>query len=875
MAISAVAGRLELLERDHVLEVLRGAAREAESGRGQLVLLAGDAGVGKTALVRALVDSADMPSRVLWGACDPLFPPTPLGPFNDLAVSSGDALRAVISRACSPHEVFVALREDLAGAPAVVVIEDAHWADQATFDVLRVLGRRIASLPILALLTYREDTSSDGDALRVALGDLAGADAIARMALEPLSRAAVVTLAEAGGLDPEELYRRTAGNPFYVTEVLQAGDTSVPPTVRDAVLARVAHLGPASRSVFEVVASAPPAAEPWLLEAVCEDSGEAIAAGLAAAMLVTTDGSIAFRHEIAREAVENCITPLRRRELHRAILATLAAAPEHDPARLAHHAELAGDDAATLRYAQAAAERAAAVGAYREAAAQYGRALRCVSQLSTSSRATLHELRAEASYAADDQVASIADLEEAIALRRLDGDVVGEADAMRRLMPRLSCRGLMDDARAAAMGAVELLEGTPDCAEKAGALAALAHLQLYEDDLDAAVDVGRRAAAIAAACDDAVIEVDAAITSGFAELLRDGPGHSQTLEAALGTARVRAMTGLVPRALNALGYAAVDARDHAMAERWIAEGLAYTEGQDLDLWRLSILGLRDWLELNQGRWDNATDTAELLIADPRDSPGPRIDALLVLSLVRARRGDPGAQSALAEAVAIVGADDTLTARLAAVEAEIEWLAGRASRIGSVTEAAYTVTARKSSLWPHAELALWRHRACLGVVPARPLPDPIALELQGRHREAAVAWEQLDSPYEAAVALSLADDAALVAEAHARLLGMGARPAAAAAARRLRERGVRGIPRGPRRSTLENPANLTKRELDVLALVSEGLGNAEIAERLFLSRRTVDAHVSAILRKLGVSTRARAVAVAAATGIPAPADPNQF
>ncbi len=165
--------------------------------------------------------------------------------------------------------------------------------------------------------------------------------------------------------------------------------------------------------------------------------------------------------------------------------------------------------------------------------------------------------------------------------------------------------------------------------------------------------------------------------------------------------------------------------------------------------------------------------------------------------------------------------------------------------------------------------MWRHRAGIDVVAARPLPDPIALELQGRHREAAAAWDALGSPYEAAVALSLADDSALVAEAHGRLLRMGARPAAAAAARRLRERGVRGIPRGPHRSTLENPANLTKRELDVLALVSDGLSNAEIAERLFLSRRTVDAHVSAILRKLGVSTRARAVAAAAATGIASP------
>ena len=583
-------------------------------------------------------------------------------------------------------------------------------------------------------------------------------------------------------------------------------------------------------------------------------------------MLVATGGAVGFRHEIAREAVERCIAPLRRRELHRAILASLAAAPEHDPARLAHHAEMAGDDAATLGYAQAAAERAGAVGAHREAAAQYGRALRCESRLSTAGRAALYELRAEAYYAADDQLHSIADLQEAIALRRLEGDVVREADAMRRLMPRLSCRGLMDEARAAAEGAVELLEAVPECPETAGALAALAHLHLYEDELDAAVDTSRRAVAIAARFDDVTTGLDAAITAGVSEVLRDGPAHTETLETALATARAHGLTIEASRALNNLGASAVEVHAHSAAARWIEEGLAYTDGHDLDLWRLSILGSRVWLELQQGRWDEATDTAELLITDPRDSPSPRIDAYLVLSLVRARRGDPGAQGALAEAAGIASGDYMHTVRLATVEAEIEWLAGRAARIGSITDDLVALTARKSSLWPYAEVALWRHRAGIGVVPARPLPDPIACELEGRHREAAAAWEELGSPYEAAVALSLAGDSAFVAEAHGRLIGMGARPAAAAAARRLRERGVRGIPRGPRRSTMENPANLTKRELDVLALLSDGLSNAEIAERLFLSRRTVDAHVSAILRKLGVSTRARAVAAVSANGV---------
>ena len=270
-------------------------------------------------------------------------------------------------------------------------------------------------------------------------------------------------------------------------------------------------------------------------------------------------------------------------------------------------------------------------------------------------RAALLELRAEASYAADDQLKSIADLNEAIALHRLDGDVGKEADAMCRLVPTLACRGLVDEARAAAEGAVELLAATPERHENARALAALAHLHLYDDHFDAAIEVGWRAASVAAAFDDAEVGTEATITAAFAQLRRDGPEHEQALEAALAMARAHDLTTTVPRALNNLAFAAVEHRDHALAERWIEEGIAYTDGHDLDLWRLSILSIRLWLELNQGRWDDAVDTAELLIGDLRDSPGPRIDAFLVLALVRARRGDPGAPDALAEAVTMTGA----------------------------------------------------------------------------------------------------------------------------------------------------------------------------------------------------------------------------
>jgi DNA-binding CsgD family transcriptional regulator len=176
-------------------------------------------------------------------------------------------------------------------------------------------------------------------------------------------------------------------------------------------------------------------------------------------------------------------------------------------------------------------------------------------------------------------------------------------------------------------------------------------------------------------------------------------------------------------------------------------------------------------------------------------------------------------------------------------------------------------------WAIGELAVWRRRGGLdldgGELGATAQPyalDPYTLELAGDREAAAGAWATLGCPYEAALALAEADEQEPLRLALEALQGLDARPAAAIVARRLRKRGVRGLPRGPRRPTRENPAGLTPRELEVLVLVAEGLRNAQIAERLVLSEKTVHHHVSAILRKLGVNARGQAAAEALRLGL---------
>jgi len=367
-----------LLERAEQLDELAGHLQDVvQRGVGRIVLVSGEAGIGKTALLRSFSDGAER-ARILWGDCDPLFTPRPLGPLLDVAGATGGELEALVRDGALPHDVALALMRELGSArPTVLVLEDVHWADGATLDVLRVITRRLAGTRVLVLASYRDTEIGPRHPLRLVLGQL-GDLARNRIGLRPLSPVAVAELAAGHDADPDALYSATGGNPFFVTEALAAGEERIPPTVRDAVLARAARLSPEARSLLEIVAVVPPQAELWLLEALAGPTLTAVDECLGAGMLTRTNGAVVFRHELARLAVEESVAPDRELALHRAALQALQAPPDGsvDLARLAHHAESAGDAAAVVRIAPAAAERAAALGAHREAAAQFERALR-------------------------------------------------------------------------------------------------------------------------------------------------------------------------------------------------------------------------------------------------------------------------------------------------------------------------------------------------------------------------------------------------------------------------------------------------------------------------------------------------------------------
>lgn len=859
-----------LLERAAELGMLAHQLDEvAASQAGRLCLIGGEAGVGKTALIRAFC--AGRPgAAVLWGACDPLFTARPLAPFADIADAAGVELHRLVSGHVRPYEVAAALMQVLRdGAPAIAVLEDLHWADEATLDVLQLLSGRIGSAPGLVIATYRDDQLGREHPLRRLLGEMPRHESVARMTLQPLSLAAVAMLAEPRHLDADELYGKTAGNPFFVTEVLAAGDDSIPSTVRDAVLARASRLSMPGRSLLDAVAVAPQGAELWLLEAIAPASFGSLGECLDAGMLTRNNGAVGFRHQLARLAIEESIPPDQALQLHRQMLNALESSARGpvDPARLAHHAAEANEPVALLRYGRAAGRRASAVGAHREAAAQFERALTAATAAPAAERAELLQEFADESLHVAKVDRSIDAEEEAVGLFHDAGDAVREAGGLRRLSRFYACGVRGAESRAPLERAIAILQVMPASKDLAIALAMLAAHDIDNGKAESGLENAHQATVVAEQANDDEALVYTLNTLGTLEMWLGRRAGRDELIRSLEMADELGMEEHVGRAFLNLADAAVQTRFYDDLLEFIGRGTEYCSQHGLELWRMWLLTSEARAHLDRGDLSRAAEVAEMVLHGERGQL-PRISALPVLGLVRARRGDPHVWPLLDEARIMADRDGQLgyEAPIAVARAEAAWLEGRPDAVRDETEAAFKRATADGSWWYLGEVSCWRRRAGVEDDVHPELPDRYTAELRGDFVAAAAAWTALGCEYEAAMALAASDEIDLLKRSLIKLQRLGTRAAAAVVARKLRGRGATGISRGPRATTQRNPALLTERELEVLELISAGMRNAEIARRLFVAPKTVDHHVSAILRKLGVETRAQAARVASRRGL---------
>jgi DNA-binding CsgD family transcriptional regulator/tetratricopeptide (TPR) repeat protein len=858
-----------LVEREDVLAALLPLLDEAAAGRGRLVFLGGEAGIGKTSLATAVVEAAAGTLTVRRGGCDNIATAAALGPVAEAVPELSDLIDS--DAGVNRLRLFRRVRAVLSSSPTLVLLEDVHWADEATLELLRFLGRRLDDIPLLILVTFRADEVGSDHPLAVVRGDLATSAAVSQVRLGPLSVAGVRRLVETAGsaLDPDEVHRNTGGNPFYVTELLATGEQRLPASVRDAVLARAARLSAPARQVLAAAAVLGPRAELDLLLAVSGQPAAAVDECVELGMLVGDRWGWSFRHELARLAVDETLSPGARRALHATALAALRETGGADDRRLAHHGAGASDAAAVLEHGPRAAARAARLGAHREAAEQYRLVLRFADRTGTDC-ARLQDALSYECYLTDQLEEAFDARAAALALWNEAGDqrAVGTTERwLSRLSWFLARNEDGDRYGAAAVATLEPLGPSP---ELAMAYSNWAQLRMLAGDVAPALEWGERALALARQVDDRETEIHALNNVGTALAYDLDPTEGRhQLARSLDLALAADAHEHVARAYTNLAAVGVANRRFAEAEVDLRAGLAYCTERDLDSWRLYMTAWQARLFADQGRTADAQQCVDDMLRQPRLSAVSRMQALTVAGVLAARRGQdpgPGLDEALERAEATGESQRVVPVALG--RAEVAWLAGRTDDIGTEIDRAWALAVAHPRRWELAELSWWLDLAGQPRPSPLPLPPPFALFRDGDFPGAAAAWEDLGSPLWAARSLSAAPALDLARRGFELVDAMGTPALRDALAR---DRNARGwpVPRGPRPSSRANVHGLTTREVEVLALIAQGLTNAEIAQRLFLSEKTVSHHVSAVLRKVDEPTRARAVASALRQGIVQP------
>jgi DNA-binding CsgD family transcriptional regulator/tetratricopeptide (TPR) repeat protein len=850
----------DLLERSGELDALARLVDHIDASGGKVVLIRGEAGIGKSALVEAFARSRGARAHLHRGACDDLFSPQPLGPFRDMARAE-PTLREPLAEGNRPRLLQLVLdllsRRDRS---TVMIIEDTQWADGATLDAIRYVGRRISSLNGVLLLTYRDGDVDYEHPLRGVIGDIP-AQSTVRIQLGGLALAAVAELLRDTDLDPAAVLASTRGNPFLVREIASAAEEGVPASLHDSVMARVRKLSVGSQGMLK------------LLSVIPEPIGRADAVDIAGVedrlldeaerrgLLETGSGTVSFRHELSRQTVEATLTTGERLASHRAVLEAL---PEEPYASLLIHCAVeAGDVGRLLDLAPRSARYAAATGSHIQAVREYRQVGPHLDRLGADELGPLLDDWAREEYLVDR-------IPEAIRLNRLArdhyrrrGDRGAESRALTWAAQWHELAGQHRLAETLAREALEVLGPGPDGADLARALEANAYLHAMAGDVPEALDLVERTLQAGGPDIDAVVLIRSLNHRGVAGNIGAYPGGRADLDEAHARAERIGHWYEAARALGNQAWLAAESHDLEVAADYARRALASAGRHELPFieahYRAEYARV---LEL-RGDWTEATDVArELLEA----AAVTRMVALPIIGQIEARRGRPMAWSMLAQAWELASTADEFQrlAPVAIAMAEHAWISGQARVTSAQLEPILGAGLERGFRWSAGKIAFWLWKAGALAVAPPGIASPFEALIAGDAHAAATAFGAQGAPYWRALALVHGARGDQL-EALDVLETLGADAVAARHRRVLREQGI-PVPRGKARETRRHRAGLTARQAEVLVLLVEGLANADIADRLFISPRTAEHHVSAVLDKLDVTTREEAVARARVEGL---------
>jgi len=846
---------MELIERAGFLAALHTKFETIKIAEGHCLLLSGEAGIGKTSLVRAFCNEIKNDCKILQGTCDALFTPRPLAPLYDIAWQMQSDVMDRIKDKRDRTALFTSLLQELNAQkePVILIFEDIHWADEATLDFIKFLARRINQVHCLFILTYRDNEITSGHPLRNVFGQLSR-DTFTRLQLTALSKEAVESMAAEKGYSGESVYSITGGNPFYVTEILASYSAGVPDNVKDSILSVYNRQDEKTKEVWKLLSALPTGFETKYLLQIYPACVEAIELCLESGILLHDQGRISFKHELYRRTIESSLSPLLRVALNKKILDLFLKDFEQNQEieRIIHHAKNANEYELVVHYALIAAKTAACIGAHNEAAKLFFSAIEYYQGKDKKMLHELYEGYAYECYLINKHKDAIIYMNRSLKLWEGEDDKERASDCMRSLSRLGWVDGNRKQAETFANQAIELLEDQPDSKPKAMAYSNMSQLTMIYNQYPESVYWGEKAILIAKKLEDEEILTHALNNVGTVKM-RMAPSKQQglgLLQQSLEIALRNSYHEHAARAYANLGCNGILLKDYPFAKTILETGLRYCEEKDMDSWANYMFGHMARLKLEAGCWTEAYNIAENLINNTNQGTIFKVGAMAIVATIKMRRGDADVLPLLMDAKAKAFGTMELQRIIPVLAAllEYEWITGKALADDIAID--YTITALEQAGDADLdnEFAYW------------------LLKTRGKYRpfhkshndyNLAARWEQLGCPYEQALALFEGDEADK-RKAICMIQELGATAVYEKLKMEMRASGIKSIPRGIRETTRANVARLTEREVDVLKLLKEGMQNKEIADRLFISAKTVDNHITSILFKLDVNSRVKAV-----------------
>ena len=855
---------MELIERAGFLTSLQSQFENVIKGEGHCILLSGEAGIGKTSLVKTFCNDLRKDYKIYQGTCDALFTPRPLAPLYDILSQMGKGFSEFSIDIADRTAFFTRFFHELQiqKEASLIVFEDIHWADEATLDFIKFLARRITQLRCLFILTYRDDEIHSRHPLRNVLGQL-NPDSFTRIQLLPLSRQAVDKMAEEKGFNGEDVYRISGGNPFYVNEILASYSKSVPDNIKDSILSVFNRMEDRAKYIWEILSVLPAGIRIDYIEKIEPSYTTVVEQCLDSKILIMENGHLFFKHELYRRTVELSLSPLLRVALNKKILDLLRENFEQNQEieQIIHHAKNANEYDLVVYYAPIAAKQAACVGAHTEASRLYLTAIEYYQGDDQNTLIQFYESYAYECYLINQIREAIIYTGKSLNLWKKKNNEEKIGNSLRFLSRLWWFDGNRKQAESFGVQAIEVLDKQPSSKAKAMAYSNMSQLKMLSDEIAECIAWGEKATAIAGELNDEET-ISHALNSMGSALMTIQTSKSRGIELLQESMEIALRNSYhehVARAYTSLGSNGVTLRDYDFARKKLDEGINYCEERDIDSWKLYMLAWKARLNLETGNWKEASSIADDLLKNENQSPVIKIGVLVVVATIKMRKGDPDALPLLLEAKIRAFETMELQRIIPALSAllEYEWITGETCIETKDLDRTVNMIERIEKVSKKNKFYYWLRIVRRQYLPIKERYEGYEGASSSIILKEAAEWEKLGCHYEQALTLfegSDDDKRKAISIIHQ----LGATAVYEKMKFEMRGSGIKSIPRGIRKSTQSNPALLTDRELDVLQLLNDGMQNKEIASKLFISAKTVDHHISAILYKLEVKSRAKAV-----------------